>query len=97
VDLLQSRLDEAITGLEKERSANPEYSFIHAFLASAYGLIDDAKGAAAELAEARRLQGEGSYSSIVSLRKGFLGVSKTHALFEATFFAALRKAGVPEE
>ena len=57
----------------------------------------EAERGAAELAEARRLQGEGFYSSIARLRKGFFGVSKNHALFEATFFAGLRKAGMPEE
>jgi len=30
IDLLQSRVDEAIPWLEKARSANTEYSFIHA-------------------------------------------------------------------
>ena len=84
--LLQSRVDEAISWLERARSSNSEYSFIHAFLAAAYGLSGDSKRAAAELAEARRLQGDGSYSSIAGLRKGFFGVSKNHALFEATFF-----------
>jgi adenylate cyclase len=97
IDLLQSRVDAAIAWLEKARSANPEYSFIHAFLAAAYGLNGELERAAAELDEARRLQGQGSYSSIARLRKGFFGVSKNHALFEATFFAGLRKAGMPEE
>jgi len=97
IDLLQSRVDEAIPWLEKARSANPEYSFIHVFLAAAYGLNGEPERAVAELAEARRLQGEGSYSSIARLRKGFFGVSQNHALFEATFFAGLRKAGMPEE
>jgi TolB-like protein/class 3 adenylate cyclase/Flp pilus assembly protein TadD len=97
IDLLQSHVDEAIRWLEKARSANTEYSFIHAFLAAAYGLNGEPERAAAELAEARRLQGQGSYSSIALLRKGFFGVSKNHALFEATFFAGLRKAGMPEE
>jgi adenylate cyclase len=97
VKLLQSRIDEAISWLERARSSNSEYSFVHAFLAAAYGLSGDSKRAAAELAEARRLQGDGSYSSIAHLRKGFFGVSKNHALFEATFFPGLRQAGVPEE
>jgi tetratricopeptide (TPR) repeat protein len=38
VHLLRSRADEAITWLERARSANPEYSFVRVFLASAYGL-----------------------------------------------------------
>jgi hypothetical protein len=28
---------------------------------------------------------------------GYFGVPKIHALFETTFFAGLRKAGMPEE
>jgi len=54
--------------------------------------------AAAELAEARRLLGEGSFSSIAEMKAhGYWGVSKIHALFETTYFAGLRKAGLPEE
>ena len=47
IDLLRSRVDEAIPWLEKARSANPEYSFIHAFLAAAYGLNGEPERAAA--------------------------------------------------
>ena len=98
VHLLQSRTDEAILWLEKARSANPMYSDPHAFLASAYGLKGEPDRAAAELAEARRLRGEGSFSSIARMRAtGYWGVPKIRALFEATYFAGLRKAGVPEE
>lgn len=75
VHLLQSRVGEAITWLEKARSANWDYSFIHAFLAAAYGLNGDTKRAATELAEVRRLQGEGAYSSIARLKKGSFGLS----------------------
>jgi adenylate cyclase len=66
VHLLQSRTDEAIPWLEKARSANPEFPFVHAWLASAYGLKGESERAAAELAEARRLGGEGSYASIAA-------------------------------
>ena len=54
--------------------------------------------AAAELAEARRLAGDDRYSSIARLRAGgCCGSPKTRALYEATFLAGLRKAGVPED
>jgi len=56
--------------------------------------------AAAELVEARRLRGEGSFSSIAKLKAGGLWRSlspKTRALFETTYVVGLRKAGVPEE
>ena len=96
--LLQSRTDEAIPWLEKGRSANPARPWVHAWLAAAYGLKGETERAAAELAEARRLRGEGSYPSIArTVATGYWGVAKVRALFEATYLAGLRKAGVPEE
>ena len=53
--------------------------------------------AATELAEARRLRGEGYLSSIARIRARYWGVPKIRALHEATLFAGLRKAGMPEE
>ena len=51
----------------------------------------------AELAAARRLNGD-LFSSIAHLKAGQpWGVPKVRALFEATYFAGLRKAGMPEE
>jgi adenylate cyclase len=98
VHLLQSRIDEAVVWFEKARSANPRHANAHIFLAAAYGLKGETGRAAAELTEARRLSGEGSYSSIARLRtRGYWGVPKVRALYEATYFAGLRKAGVPEE
>ena len=64
VRLLQSHTEEAISWLEKARAANPQYPFVHVFLASAYGLNGEAKQTATALAEARRLSGNGSPSSI---------------------------------
>jgi adenylate cyclase len=98
VHLLQSRTDEAILWLEKARSANPALAPFHAQLASAYALKRETERAAAELAEARRLTRDDRYSSIARLQAvGYFGVPKIRALFEATYFAGLRKAGVPEE
>ena len=97
VHLLQSRTDEAILWLEKARSANPAHPPTHAFLASAYALKGESERAAAELAEARRLSGDDRYSSIAHLQAvGYFGVPKVRALFEATYFVGLRKAGMPE-
>jgi len=70
VHLLQSRTAEAIPWLEKASAANPSLQVVHAALASAYGLEGETERAAAELAEARRLAGEGSYSSIAKMRAG---------------------------
>jgi TolB-like protein/DNA-binding winged helix-turn-helix (wHTH) protein len=95
--LMQSHIDEAIPWLEKSRSVNPVFSDAHFLLASAYALRGDAERGAAELAEARRLRGGSSFSSIAQLARGYWGVPKTRALVEATVFAGLRKAGVPEE
>jgi adenylate cyclase len=96
--LLQSRTDEAIVWLEKGRSAMPTEPFHHSWLASAYALKGETERAATELAEAQRLAGESSFSSIARVKaEGLWGVPKVHALFEATYFAGLRKAGMPEE
>ena len=105
VHLLQSRTGEAIKWLERARSANPAHPNIHAWLASAYGLKGETEAAAAELSEARRLSSDDRYSSIARLTAtgispgspGYWGVPKVRALVEATYFAGLRKAGMPEE
>ena len=50
------------------------------------------------LAEARMLSGDGRFSSIARLNAArYFGTPKIRALFEATFFVGLRRAGVPEE
>ena len=94
--LLQSRTHEAIGWLEKARSSIPASPSIRSHLASAYALAGEVKRAAAELAEARL--NEELFSSIARVRAiGGLGVPKIRALYEATYFAGLRKAGMPEE
>jgi TolB-like protein len=97
VHLLQSRTDEAVVWLEKGRSAMPAVPSFHGRLAAAYALRGETERAAAELAEARRLGREGSYSSIARMQARYWGVPKIRALWEATYFAGLRKAGMPEE
>jgi adenylate cyclase len=97
--LLQSHVDEAIVWLEKARSANPAISYVHLYLASAYALKGESEPAAAELAEARRLVSDDRNSTISRLKAtgGYWGVPKVRALYDATVFAGLRKAGMPEE
>jgi len=102
--LLLGQTDEAIVWFEKAAGAIPGYGVPHAYLASAYALKGETERASAELAEARRLAADGRYSSIARLKAGgtvggpgYWGVPKVRALFEATYFAGLRKAGVPEE
>jgi predicted Zn-dependent protease len=100
VHLLQSRIDEAIVWLEKGCSAMPTVPTHHSWLASAYALRGATERAAAELAEARRLVVGNLFSSIAHLKAypgAWWGVPKTRALYEATYFAGLRKAGMPEE
>jgi len=78
--------------------ACPALPFVHAVLASAYALKGKTERAAAKLREARNLGGAGSYlSSIRTEEIEYLGVPKIRALYEATYFAGLRKAGVPEQ
>ena len=102
VHLLQSRTEEAIGWLEKARNAGPANPLHHGLLAAAYALAGDLDRAAAELAEARRLRGKGSFASIAKIKAVWGSLlptpsPKTRTLFEATYLAGLRKAGVPEE
>jgi TolB-like protein/class 3 adenylate cyclase/Flp pilus assembly protein TadD len=99
VHLLQSRVDEAIVWLEKARNAVPAASDVRSRLASAYALRGETERAAAELAEARRLNAGDLFSSIAHLKayRWQSWVPKIRALFDATYFAGLRKAGMPEE
>jgi len=54
--------------------------------------------AAAELAEARRLNSDGRFSSIARLKAAkYLGVPKVRALYKTTYLVGLRKAGMPDE
>jgi predicted Zn-dependent protease len=98
VHLIQSRTDEAILWLENARSANPRLANIHARLAAAYALKGETGRAAVELADARKLSGDSRFASIAR-QKAIVhwGVPKVRALFETTYFAGLRKAGMPEE
>jgi hypothetical protein len=92
--------DEAIVWFEKTRSAMPAAAFHHRRLAAAYALKGETERATAELAEARSLSGGAPFSSIAHLKAfpgPWLGVPKTRALYEATYFAGLRKAGMPDE
>jgi adenylate cyclase len=97
VHLLKSRIEEAVVWFEKGRSVMPGVANFHARLAAAYALSGEEERAAAELTEARRLNGD-IYSSLARVETGGdWGVPKVRALFEATYFAGLRKAGMPEE
>ena len=99
--LLLAYTDEAIIWFEKAAGAIPGYGVPHAWLASAYALKGETERAAFELAKARKLTSR--YSSIARVKAagtlggpGYWGVPKVRALFEATYFTGLRKAGMPE-
>jgi tetratricopeptide (TPR) repeat protein len=97
VHLLQSRTREALVWLEKARIANSQYPVVHAMLASACALNGETERAAAELAEAQGLSCDGCYSNIARLKgAAHFGVPKIRKLFEDTYLAGLRKAGMPE-
>jgi TolB-like protein/DNA-binding winged helix-turn-helix (wHTH) protein len=98
--LLQSHVDEAIRWLEKARHENSAYPFVPAWLAAAYGLKGDLPHAAAELAEARRLGGNGTFATVAGERTSSgrdFTAPANHALLENTYLAGLRRAGVPEK
>jgi TolB-like protein/Flp pilus assembly protein TadD len=98
VHLLQSRTGEAILWFERARNTNPTLPHTRSYLAAAYALEGDVKAASAELDAARKLRGQKFHSSIAR-RKSlvYFGVPTVVAQFDDTFFAGLRKAGVPEE
>jgi hypothetical protein len=98
VHLVQSRLDDAIFWFEKARGVNSGHPVSHIFLASTHSLKGEIERGVAELAEARRLSGDDRYLSVARVRANRnWGVPKIRALFEATYFAGLRLAGMPEE
>jgi adenylate cyclase len=98
VHLLQSHVDQSILWFEKARTANPEHPLPHAYLASACALKGESERADAELALTRRLSSDHRYKSIARLTAiGSFGVPKIRALFEATYFAGLHRAGMAEE
>jgi hypothetical protein len=101
VHLLQSRTRDAVLWLEKARGGNPRFPGFRAWLASAHALDGDTERAAAELAVAQRLSRDDRFASLARLRAvgngGYWGEPNVRALFEATYFAGLRKAGMPEE
>jgi TolB-like protein/Tfp pilus assembly protein PilF len=100
VHLLQSHTDEAVMWLRKARNHTPEHPTIRGDLASAYALNGQIERATAELAEARSLSLDDRYSSIARLKeiRNFeVLTAQIRALSEATYYAGLRKTGMPEE
>jgi TolB-like protein/DNA-binding winged helix-turn-helix (wHTH) protein len=98
VHLLQSRTDEATVWLEKARVAAPGYALHHAWLAAALAIKGQRERAVAELTEAQKLAPDSRYSSIAHLKAvAGRGAAAIRAPLEATYFAGLRQAGMPED
>jgi adenylate cyclase len=99
VHMVQSRTDEAIVWFDKACSASPRHPAFRAYLASACALKGETERAAVEFFEARRLSGDDRFLSITRLKAAgiYADVPEALALFEATYFTGLRKAGMPEE
>jgi TolB-like protein/DNA-binding winged helix-turn-helix (wHTH) protein len=104
VRLLQSRTDEAIAWFKKALIARPigRLKIVHLFLASAYGLKGETELAASELAQAQRFFKPDTFNiswirSQMMYRPEPGPPPAIRALDDRTYFAGLRKAGVPEE
>ena len=96
MQLLESQTDAAIASLERASSDNSRLAFVHAYLAAAYALKGQNERAQTELAAAQRLSK--AYLSLANVEKSsWFDDPKIRALAEATYFPALRKAGLPEE
>ncbi|MBV8800862.1 MAG: tetratricopeptide repeat protein [Alphaproteobacteria bacterium] len=104
VRLLQSRTGEAIAWFKKALIARPidRLKIIHLFLASAYALQGETELAASELAQARPLFKPDTFS-ITWVRTQMMYRPEPgpppaiRALDDRTYFAGLRKAGMPEQ
>jgi tetratricopeptide (TPR) repeat protein len=96
--LLQSRIAEAIPLLERARGLSPSFPWVLKWLAVAYAFSGDRHAAETALADARQPSGRIAPLTIAGERAGaeYFSVPATRALFESTYLAGLRKAGVPE-
>ena len=102
--LLQSRTGEAIAWFKKALIARPigRLKIVHLFLASAYALQGETELAASELAQARRLFKPDTFNiswirSHMMYRPEPGPPPAIRALDDRTYFAGLRKAGMPEQ
>jgi adenylate cyclase len=95
MQLLEAHTEQAIASLEKSESENGRLPVVHAYLAAAYALNGETQRGRDELVEAQALSG--AYSSLAKVMKSaWYDNRKIRALAETTYFAGLRKAGLPE-
>jgi adenylate cyclase len=97
VHLLQSRIDDAVLWTERAHRANPQLAGPRAWLASACALRGETERAEVELARAIELSADRRYASIARFKNAQRLPAKLELMAESTFFAGLRKAGVPDE
>lgn len=102
VHLLQSRTDEAIVSFKKAllpARTSKMFKEVHLELSSAYALKGDTEQAASELSAARGLSGDRTLSiTLIKTQWDDPQLPPTiRALLDATYFAGLRKAGMPEK
>jgi adenylate cyclase len=102
--LLQSRTDEAIVWFKKALlPARPVWMVrgVHLYLASAYSLKGEMELARSELDEARRMSGGNTFNiawvKAHQYRPDPEPPPTIRILADQTYFAGLRKAGMPEE
>jgi hypothetical protein len=93
VHLLKARVDDAISWLEKARSANPRLQGRALGLQQPMSWRAMARMPLTELVEARRLSGDNRYASIAAFRHPDALGAKLHAVAEDTFFVGLRRPG----
>jgi TolB-like protein/DNA-binding winged helix-turn-helix (wHTH) protein len=95
--LLDNRFQEAIQWFEESRRAAPGLPLIHSYLAAAHALNGDRERATAALAEAQRLSGNGGFDSLASIKgAAFFRPTTISDMLEASYFAGLRRAGLPD-
>jgi adenylate cyclase len=96
--VLLGHLDEGIELLNKAKTANARFFWVHLYLAAAYGLrgdIDEARAALADM-----MQNSPRYRTVAELRKlpgARMSDPATASLWERTVLTGLRRAGMPEE
>jgi TolB-like protein/DNA-binding winged helix-turn-helix (wHTH) protein/Tfp pilus assembly protein PilF len=102
--LLQSRPDEAIAWFKKALITRPseKLKIVHLFLASAYALQGETELASSELAQARRFFKSDTFNitwvkTQMMYRPEPGPPPAIRALDDQTYFAGLRKAGMPEQ
>ncbi|MGC2200880.1 MAG: adenylate/guanylate cyclase domain-containing protein [Stellaceae bacterium] len=94
MELLQGHTNKAIAWLQKANGENAGLAFVHAYLAAGYAIKGETERARTELGEAQRLSK--AYLSLTSIRKSiWFDNPEIRALAEATYFPALRRAGMP--